>query len=100
MAEIGNTDIVPHATDKPNSKRDAGQTLRQAFNEADHTLGVNGFIVGAVGRKVTLTIATTTNPNDTEVYSFFQNQTELLYTIEVRYVDGSRETLLEVERTA
>lgn len=93
-------EVVPHATDKKSSKRDADQALRMAFNDADHTLGVNGFIVMAVGRKVTLTIATTTLTDDTERFSFFQNQTELLYTIEVRYTDGSRQQLLEVERTA
>lgn len=93
-------EVIPHATDKKSSGRDAAAAMRMAFNDADHTLGVNGFIVMAPGRRITRAVTTTTLAGDTEVFSFFQNSTDLLYTIQVIYTDGSRQDLLEVERIA
>lgn len=88
------------ATDKKLSLKDADQTLRSSYNEINDTVSVDSFIVGFVGRRVTQTISTTTIADDTATFDFFQNSTELLYTIRVIYTDGTREELLEAERTA
>lgn len=93
-------EIIPHATDKKSSKRDAEQALRMAFNDVDHTLGVNGFVVMAVGRRITRAVVTVNVANDAEEFSFYQNTTDLLYTVRVIYTDGTRQDLLEVERIA
>lgn len=97
---MGDNEVIPHATDKDSTKRDMQGAIRMAFNDADHTIGVNGFIVMAPGRKVTLTVATTNVAGDTEIFNFYEKQTVLLYTITVVYTDGTRQQLMSVERTA
>jgi hypothetical protein len=86
-------------TSKPLSQHDYSQALQGSYNEVDKTLSVNGFIVGKVGHKVTLTITTTTVVDDTEVYSFLDGAT-LLYEISIVYTDGTRALMLSAERTA
>lgn len=86
-------------TNKPLSERDSNQTLQSSYNDVNATLGVDGFIVGRVGRKVEMTITTTNMANDTEVLNFSENGSPL-YEFTVIYTDGSRETLLSAERTA
>lgn len=86
-------------TDKRLSERDGIQTLQSSYNDVNATLGVDGFIVGKIGRKVELTISTTNVANDTEVLNFSELGTPL-YEFTVIYTDGSRETLLSAERTA
>lgn len=88
------------ANDKRMSEKDSNQVQRFAFNDANHTVGVDGFLVGAIGRRVTQTIGTTTVANDTVTYDFYQNTSQLLYTIRVIYTDGTRNELLEAERIA
>lgn len=68
--------------------------LRNVHNPADGTIGVNGFIVGKVGHKITRTDIDAV----TEDYSFFDGS-NLLYTIRVIYSDSTRATLSSVERT-
>jgi hypothetical protein len=86
-------------TGKTLSERDYQQTLRKAYNDVDATLSVNGFLVGKVGHKVTLTIQTTTIASDTELFSFYDNAT-LLYQLKLIYTDGARSVLLSAERVA
>lgn len=88
------------STDKHMTKKDDEQTLRYSYNDVNATMGVDGFIVGHVGRRVTQTISTTNVSDDTATFDFFQNSTELLYTIRVIYTDGTRADLLEAERIA
>lgn len=86
-------------TAKPLSQQDPGETQQYTFNDVDATTTVNGFLVGVVGRRVTLTISTTTVANDTENYAFSENGTAL-YTFVVVYTDGTRSTMSTATRTA
>lgn len=86
-------------TSKVKSQQDANQTLQYSFNDVDATLSVNGFLVGKVGHRIDQTIATTNQPNDTEIFSFSDSGTAL-YTLTIVYTDGSRGTLLYAARTA
>lgn len=86
-------------TSKIMSGRDAEQTLRSSYNNVNATLGVDGFIVGKVGRKVVVAITTTTIASDTEVYTFSESGTQL-YVITLVYTDGTRNQLISAERTA
>ena len=86
-------------TSKPKSQQDANQTLQYAFNDVDATLSVNGFLVGKVGHRITRTVTTTSQPNDTEVYAFSDSGTPL-YTLTIVYTDGSQATMLYAERSA
>ena len=86
-------------TKKQLSHRDGQQTLKGAFNDVDKSLTTNGFLVGKVGHKITLGISTTSIANDTETYSFFDDNT-LLYTLVIIYTDGTREQMISAERTA
>jgi hypothetical protein len=81
------------------SQQDSNQVMQGAFNDVDASLSTNGFLVGKVGRKVDVTIATTNVADDTEQYEFSEDGVSL-YTIECIYTDGTRETLLSAERTA
>lgn len=86
-------------TQKRLSERDHGQTLQASFNDVNSTLGVDGFIVGKVGRRIDLAIETTNVPNDTEIYTHSESGSTL-YVLEIVYTDGTRDQLLSVERTA
>lgn len=78
---------------------DASQSLQNAFNDSDSSFNVGGFLTGIVGRKITLTISTTSISNDTESYAFSENG-KALYTFKIIYTDGTRATMLTAERTA
>ncbi len=94
-----------NATSKFIGKIDGDQALRKAYNVEDSTLSVNGFIVGKIGHKVTVTITTTNVANDTERFTF-TDQSPIppavgpvtLYIIDVVYTDGTRTTFLSAER--
>ncbi len=87
------------ATDKRMSHKDAEQATRYSYNDANATMGVDGFLVGKVGRKVVQTIATTTNPDDTLVFDFSENGVAL-YQLTLIFTDASQEILISAERTA
>ena len=78
------------------SDRDHQQTLRRSYNEANDTLGVDGFLSGDIGRKIIVTTPSTA----VEVYSFYENQTTLMYAYTITYTDNTKATLLSAERTA
>lgn len=86
-------------TTKPKSPVDGNQALQKSFNVESSTLGVDGFISGKVGHKVSLAISTTTIADDTETYTF-EDSGVTLFVITIIYTDGSRETMLSAERTA
>lgn len=81
---------------KPLSERDAPQIQKKVYNEVNATLGVDGFIVGAIGRKIIKTNTSAT----VETYSFYEDQTTLLYQLVITYTDGTKADLSSVERTA
>lgn len=84
-------------TKKGLSDRDALQIFQASHNDVNSSLAVDGFLVGKVGRKVNLALATTTIANDTETYTFSENGTNL-YSIRLIYTDGTRATLISAER--
>lgn len=86
-------------TAKPLSSQDPGETQQYSFNDVDATHTVNGFLVGVVGRRVTLTISTTNVANDTENYAFSENGVAL-YTFQIVYTDGTRALMSTATRTA
>jgi len=84
-------------TQKAPSDLDSSQTLQGAYNDVDSTISTNGFLVGKVGRKVVVTLSTTTIVDDTETYAFSENGTAL-YSLKLIYTDGTRTTLMSAER--
>ena len=86
-------------TTKSLSDRDGSQTLQSAYNDVDASLGINGFLVGLVGRKIEQAISTTTISGDTSTFSFSENG-KLLYSLKIIYTDGTQGTLLSAERIA
>jgi hypothetical protein len=86
-------------TTKTLSERDYQQTLRLSFNDVDSSLTTNGFLIGKVGRKVEVAIATTTVLDDTAIYTFSENGT-VLYQYTIIYTNGGRTQMISAERTA
>lgn len=85
-------------SDKRLSEYDQQQIMQKSYNKEGSTLGVDGFVVGKVGRKIDRAVTTTTVTDDTEVYTFTEDG-NTLYTLTIIYTDGTRESLLSVERT-
>lgn len=90
---------MPDHSQKQLSQLDDDQVIRKVFNDEGGTLAVDGFLVGLIGRKVTVAISQTTIAGDTETFTFSENSVNL-FTIKVIYADGSREQLLSAERIA
>lgn len=86
-------------TVKAPSDLDSTQNIQRSYNDVNATLSVDGFLTGLVGRKVVLTISTTTIANDTETYAFSENGVAL-YSIKIIYTDGTRATMISAERIA
>ena len=86
-------------TTKALSDRDSAQVLQVSMNDVNATIGVDGFLVGLVGRKIALAITTTTIANDTEVYTFSENAVTL-YVLTIIYTDGTRSQMLSAARTS
>lgn len=86
-------------TVKGKSEYDNLQTLGQAFNDVDSTITTNGFLVGLVGRKVTVTISMTTVTGDTQSFAFSENGIAL-YTLKLIFTDATCTQLMSAERTA
>ena len=84
-------------TTKNLSDRDSGQTLQLAFNESDASLTTAGFLVGKVGRKVVVALATTNVANDSQIFSFSESGTAL-YSLKLIFTDATLATLLSAER--
>ena len=82
-------------TEKSPSQLDGVQTLQASFNDVDASLGISGFLISIVGRKIDVTYPS----SDVEVYAFSENGTAL-YTLTLTYTDGTKASLLSAERTA
>ena len=87
------------ATSKTLSQKDFEQAIRQAQNDVNATLSVDGFLVGLVGRQINVTVSTTTVSGDTSTFTFSENfGATPLYAIKCVYTDGSQSTLLYAVR--
>lgn len=86
------------ATQKRFSEFDQNQIFKKSYNDAG-TLSVDGFLTGLVGRKVELTISTTTVLNDTQTFQFSENGTTL-FVLKVIYTDNTYATMISAERIA
>jgi hypothetical protein len=87
------------ATSKLMSQKDFEQALRQDHNDINGTLGVDGFLVGLVGRQVSVAISTTTVTGDTTTFTFSENfGSTPLYALQLIYTDGSQTQLLTATR--
>jgi hypothetical protein len=87
------------ATSKIMSQKDQEQAIRQAQNDVNGTIGVDGFLTGLVGRRVTLVVSTTTVTGDTTTFNFSENfGATPLYSIQLVYTDGTQTTLLTATR--
>lgn len=92
---------MPVDTLKKLSQKDQEQAIRQAQNDVNGTIGVDGFLTGILGRQITQTIATTTVVGDTAIFRFYENfGANLLYEFTLVYTDGTQNTLLSATRTA
>jgi hypothetical protein len=83
-------------TTKPFSEFDPGQIQQKSYNPVNGTIGVDGFIVGAVGRRIVRSVLPDTV---TEQYDFYDGS-NLLYTIQLLYTDSTLATLISVTRSA
>lgn len=85
---------------KKMSQQDADQNIRQSYNPSNATLGIDGFLAGLVGRKITFANSTTTVANDTLVIDFYENfGANLLYEYTLIFTDGTQAVLLSATRT-
>lgn len=80
---------------KPMSRMDGQQVLKEIFNQTDHSITTTSFISSKVGNKIERAAINAT----TDDYSYFDGAT-LLYTIRVIYSTSSKEEIASVERTA
>lgn len=87
------------ATKKAASDMSNENVLRSSHVPETAVLSVGGFVGSKVGHKITLALATTTTLNDTEVYTYFDDNVQLM-VLTIIYTDSSRATLISVERTA
>ena len=87
-------------TQKIMNQMDADQDIRASYNPANATLGVDGFLTGAVGRQIVQSVTTTTNPNDTLIFDFYEQfGANHLYQFTLIFTDSSYATLISATRT-
>ena len=86
-------------TTKRFSERDGNQTLQASFNDVDSSITIGGFLTGKVGRKIEQEITTTTVTDDTVIFTFSEDGTDL-YELTLIYTDSSQSVLVSAERTA
>lgn len=80
---------------KPFSDRDGNQVLKASFNDVDHSITINGFLVSKIGAKITRSDVDSV----TEDFSYYDNAT-LLYTFRLIYTDSTKADLVSAERIA
>lgn len=71
---------------------DANECIANAYND-NQTLAVDGFLVGKVGRKITVTASSATQDD----FAFSESGSNL-YTIRVTYTDSTHATFVSAER--
>jgi len=86
-------------TTKKLGTSDADQVLKRAYNPDDASLTINGWIAGQVGNSITQTITTTNVANDTAIFSFKENGTQI-YQLTIVYTDATQGTMISATRTA
>lgn len=84
---------------KSMSDRDGNQVLRYAYNNENASISVDGFLTGAVGRKIEQTVDTTNVADDTLVLNFSENGVDL-YEYTLIFTDDTYSLLISAERTA
>ena len=84
---------------KKASKLSQENVLRDVHVSESTSLSINGYVTAKVGRKIELALSTTTVADDTEIYTYLEDGNTVM-VLTVIYTDGSRSTLLSVERTA
>lgn len=89
------------------STQDANGVIRQASADDIMALMTTGFLQGKLNNRITITLATTTVPNDTEIVRYFDRDTNaatpsyvLITEVTVVYTDATRTQMLSAERTA
>lgn len=75
------------------SDKDFQQVVRYSYNESANSLAVDGYLIGAIGRKVVRTLV---NPT-TERYTFMEG-TDTKFVLEIVYVDATRGDIVSAER--
>lgn len=80
---------------KPMSRMDGQQVLKEIFNQTDHSITTSSFISSKVGNKIERT-AVSASVDD---YSYFDGA-NLLYTLRVTYSSSTKEEVNSVERIA
>jgi hypothetical protein len=84
-------------TTKRFSEFDANQTLTGSYNDINATIGVDGFIVGKVGRGFELEAVSPTVDN----LHFYEDLGDtLLYTLEITYDNADHDNVIAAYRTA
>lgn len=83
-------------SNKPLSEYDANQIQQKVYNKEGATLSVAGFLAGQVGRRIVKVNTSAT----VETISYYENQTDLLYTYQITYTDASKADFAEAERIA
>lgn len=84
-------------TTKRFSEFDHQQTLTGSYNDVNATLGVDGFLVGKVGRGFEVETVSPTVEN----YHFYEdNGDTLLYTLQFTYDNSDHDNLIAAYRTA
>ena len=82
-------------TSKPLSSADGDQVLRGIHNPTSGAAAVEGWVTGAVGRKITITAFSAT-VDDVE---FLEGSTSLM-TLRLTYDGAAHDNVIEVERIA
>ena len=90
---------MPNGTSKPISNNSSENVLRNAANDFDGTIAVDGYLSGIVGRKIVQVISTTSNPNDTATLTFSENGVTLK-VYRVIYTDDTQSVMISAERIA
>jgi hypothetical protein len=88
---------MANSTSKPTSNVSSENALRGAYNEVDASLTTNTFLVGKVGHKVEMSLATTNIADDSIVFTF-KDGTTVLYAIKVVYSTAQTLDTLSAER--
>lgn len=84
-------------TNKKLSEFDANQTLQGSYNDVNATLGVDGFIVGKVGRGFEVEAVSGTVDN----FHFYEDLgATLLYTLQLTYDNSAHDNVISCYRIA
>ncbi len=84
-------------TTKRLSELDANQTLQSSFNDVSGTLGVDGFLVGKIGRGFEIEAVSSTIDN----LHFYEDLGDtLLYTLQITYNNDTHDSVISAYRTA